>query len=138
LRGLEEVDSLHFRDNPDSQTVEIVRSMPNLRHLELNWLLGVDESCCRVIAEIKSLESLKLDGPTYSHDAKLPLDFFARLACRGTLRNVVICNVGITREHLLPLLECPRLESLKIDDKQFESDRLDPKNWLPELKHGGI
>lgn len=124
--------------NPDSQTMAIVQSLPNLRHLEFTEFRGMDDNSYQMVARLDSLEFLKLHGSMHKFNANIPVDFFATLACRASLRRVDLRNVGITREHLLPLLEYPRLESLMIHDdgEDFNSEWGISKEWLPELRKG--
>lgn len=137
LKGLRNARSIHFCGvdaTTDSQATSLVRSLPMLRHLKFSEFCGLDQAGYSLVAKLDSLESLRLSGPTYGANANIPIAFFAKLACRDTLQHVEIWNCGITREHLWPLLEFPRLNSIKLYEQTFEADRCEATEWLPQLR----
>ena len=135
IEGLEQLEMLNlvgFNRN----TIGVLKSMPNLKHLSISQVIVVLDQYAGEIAHVEKLETFKISARLPWNEYSLPDNFFEDWKSRHTLRSVFVLNSKVTGQQLRPILDFPNLERLMIVSDSFTGDprATSPRNLLNELR----
>ena len=135
IEGLEQLEKLSlvgFNRN----TIGVLKSIPNLKHLSISQVIVVPDQYRGEIANVEKLETFKISARLPWNEYSLPDNFFKDWKSRQTLRSVLILNSKVTGQQVRPILDFPNLGRIMIVSDSHLGDlrATNPPNLLSELR----